>query len=150
MLLKFNVKLTFILKENETIFRISTFDSMCAYIYIHVVTPTRGPRFCIFIHKLMCGTRLRIAPLQFLKWPPCPPCVSSIFWKHNIKEAPERTTPKVNEWPHFWPFFLPETQSTARGGAVHSLTSSRRPFLVHFLQPFFSSQIPTFSVFSTA
>ena len=98
------------------------------YIYCH---PSLGTTFLHF-HKLMCGTRLRIAPLQCFKWPHFPAVFRVLFWKFEIKEAVEQTTPKVHEWPHFWPFFLPKTRSTPRGGVVHSLTFSRCPFVAHF------------------
>ena len=85
------------------------YGSIYIYMWCHASSGTT------FLHfrKLMCGTRLRIAKLQFLGWPHFPPLL-----KIQKKEAPERTTPKVNEWPHFWPVF-PSLN------AVHSLTLLR-------------------------
>ena len=100
-------------------------------VYIYICCHASSGTTFLHFHKLMCGTRLRIAPLQFLKWPHLPHVFWVHFWKFKIKEAPERPTPKVNEWPHFWPFF-PKRGPLHDGGAVHSLTSSRRPFLAHF------------------
>ena len=117
------------------------------YIYIYIYTPidicrqVSSGTALLHLRKLMCRTRLLVIFARDV----LSPRIKAIFWKPETQEAVQRTTPKVNEWPRFSPFFcLPKR------GPLHKaarLTCSHGPCWSLFLPALFSHHMPTLQWF---